>query len=176
MPLLILAVLVGLLAFIIIAMRKEKDIIGFYKAQNIFGRAYAYFTNVFLFDGIALVAGGIITAVAKTQSAMWIMIALGAVFLAIGVLMCLLVYKKCNGELKKRVIWDLIVAGWGFIGRVEFFILCIFFRTWFSLNEPTAYEVNGQTVYAFPGSNDLYDCHGCKVGVASDDYSKAIMR
>lgn len=175
MPLLIFAVLVGFLVFIIISMRKEKDIIGFYKAQKIFGRAYAYFTIVFLFDGIGFVVGGIITATIKKQGSIWIMIALGAVFFAIGVLMCVLVYKKCSGELKKRVVWDLIVAGWGFIGRVGFFILSIFFQTWFSLNEPTAYEVNGQIVYAFPGSNDLYDCHGCKVGVANDDYSKAIM-
>lgn len=176
MPLLILAVLVGFLVFIVISMRKEKDIIGFYKAQGIFGRAYAFFAVDFLFGGLISIAGGIIIAVTQEQSAAGVMIALSVVMTAIGVLMYLLVYKKCTGELKKRVLLDLTMAGWGFYGRIEFFILALFFHTWFNLNEPTAYEINGQTVYAFPGSQDLYDCHGCKVGVASDDYSKAIMR
>lgn len=175
MPLLILAVSVGFLAFIIISMKKEKDIIGFYKAQGIFGRAYAFFAVDFLFGGLCTVAGGIIIAITRKDSTAGIMIALGAVMTVIGVLMYILVYKKCTGELKKRIIWDLTMAGWGFVGRIEFFILALFFHAWFNLNEPTAYEVNGQTVYAFPGSRDLYDCHGCKVGVASDDYSKAIM-
>lgn len=176
MPLLILAVSVGFLVFIIISMRKEKDIIGFYKAQGIFGRAYAFFAVDFLFGGLCTVAGGIIIAVTQKQGAAGVMIALGAVMAAIGVLMYLFVYKKCTGELKKRVCLDLTMAGLGFAGRIEFFILALFVHTWFTLNEPTAYEINGQTVYAFPGSRDLYDCHGCKVGVANDDYSKAIMR
>ena len=62
------------------------------------------------------------------------------------------------------------MASWGLMGKIEFFILALFVYTWFTLNEPTAYEVDGQVVYTFPGSRDLYDCHGCKVGVASDDY------
>lgn len=40
---LLIGLIIGFLVFVVISIRKEKDIIGFYKAQGIFGRAYAFF-------------------------------------------------------------------------------------------------------------------------------------
>ncbi len=174
--LLLTALMIGFLVFIIISIKKEKDIIGFYKAQGLFGRAYAFFAVDFFFGGLIGLAGGIITLVLSGELTVLAMIGLALIMLGVGVFMYVRIYKKCQGELKKRIFLDLTMAGWGFAGRIELFVLAIFFHTWFELNKPTAYEVNGRTVYAFPGSNDLYDSSGCKVGVANDDYTKAVMK
>lgn len=168
---------VGFLVFVFVSIKKEKDIIGFYKAQGIFGRAYAFFAVDFLFGGLADIVVGIIVAVSSEEiGSILAVIGAGVAMMSVGIFMYVRIYKKCQGELKKRVFLDLTMAGWGFAGRVEFFLLAIIFNTWFDLNKPTEYEVNGRTVYAFPGSNDLYDSSGCKVGVANDDFTKANMR
>lgn len=172
-----LALSVVLLVFMFICMRKEKDIIGFYKAEGLFGRAYAYFFCDFLLAGLALIIMSIIGVNKIVPGVLGLIlgILLGLVTIGISVLMFIRVYKKCPGELKKRLFLDMLVAGLGFSTRIGLFILVIFNHAWFELNKPTAYEVNGRTVYAFPGSKDLYDSSGYRVGKANDDYTKATM-
>ena len=176
---LLIAVMIGFLVFVIVSMTKEKSIVGFYKAQGLFGRAYAYFFSGLFYGGIISIIMCIILEIdskKKNVPMLIAQIAVEIVAIFIGVMMFRRVQKKCPGELRKRLFLDLSMAGLGFIGRVGFFIVAIFFHTWFVVNKPTEYVVDGRTVYAYPGSNDLYDAAGNKVGVANDDYSKAYMR
>ena len=177
--LLLLALFAGLFVFMIISMIKENTIVGFYKAQGLFGRAYAYFFCNFLFAGIYLVVASIIFA-DQIISELGVIglpaaILFGVVVIGISVLMYIRVYKKCPGELKKRLLLDFMMAGVGFSTKISFFFLVIFYHAWFTLNQPTEYVVNGRTVYAYPGSRDLYDSSGFKVGEANDDFTKAHM-
>lgn len=179
MQFLLLALLFGFLIFMFISMKKEKAIIGFYKAQGLFGRAYAYFFLDFLGVGIMLIVTSIIDVDAIISEmgviGLSVRILFGLALIGISGLMFIRVYKKCPGELKKRLFIDLLMAGIGFSTRVALFFLIIFNHVWFELNRPTAYEVNGRTVYAYPGSNDLYDSSGFRVGVANDNFTKAKM-
>ena len=176
---LLLALYVVLFVFMIISMKKEKAIIGFYKAQGLFGRAYAYFFCDFLAVGICVIVASIISSDMIISEIGVIGLLAGIIFglalIGVSVLMYIRVYKKCPGELRKRLFMDLLMAAVGFSTRVALFVLVIFIHTWFELNKPTEYVVNGRTVYAYPGSKDLYDSSGFKVGEANDDFTKAHM-
>ena len=56
-----------------------------------------------------------------------------------------------------------------------FFVLMFLISTWWTLEQPTAYEVNGRTAYAFPGSNELYDENGHHVGDTNSGRTKAVL-
>jgi hypothetical protein len=43
------------------------------------------------------------------------------------------------------------------------------------MNAPVEYTVNGRTVYAFPGSDDLYDGDGNRVGKINPGGKDAMM-
>ena len=177
MTYILMALLAVLLIFMFICMAKEKAIIGFYKAEGLFGRAYAYFFSDFLLVGIALIIMSIIGVNMIMDGALGVIIGilLGLVMIGISVLMFIRVSKKCPGELKKRLFWDMLVAGLGFSTRIALIFIIIFNHAWLEANKPTAYEVDGRIVYAYPGSNELYDSSGHKVGIANNDRTQATM-
>ena len=78
-------------------------------------------------------------------------------------------------RLKHRFLKDMLLIFFGTIYRVGFFIFMFVIRTWWEFSKPREYIVNGQTVYAFPGSRDLYSSNGIRVGVANDNMTEAVM-
>lgn len=172
--------------------RKSKPLGGFYKAINVCGRWYNYFMVDFLAVGVFGVTAALVTLVMGimgklkgssgepvglgTLLPMVLMYAAGgAVIFLLGCFMYKRVYAKCPDDLKSRFLKDMLVMGIGTAVRIGLFVLMFVIKTWWEFSKPTEYTVNGQTVYAFPGSNDLYDGWGTRVGVANEDRTKAVM-
>lgn len=188
----ILLILVIILLFVlmIIAVKKEKSLTGFYKSINVCGRWYSFFTINFILSGIlAFIALPIFLVLNSTGklkempglmegdiTLLLITFGLAAVIcIPIGFFMFKRAYNRCPIELRKRLFKDMFFIFLGANFRLGFFFLMFLIKTWWVFNKPTEYTVDGQTVYAYPGSNDLYDANGRCVGVANSDRTKAVM-
>ncbi len=178
MEILLIIPMLALLVFIIYSAVKVKKIAGFYKEMQMFGRVYAFFTFLFLADSVFIAISSIIMfALNQIEILHLLLLLVIAVGCGVaGVFMYMRVYKKCPDELKKRLLLDIIIIGLGSVTRVYLFVFAIFIHTWYELNKPVQYTLyNGDVVYKYPDSNDVYDRHGYKVGRLSDDGGKVIL-
>ncbi len=159
------------------SMRKDKSIAGFYSSIGVCGRWRAFFTMYLLSMGVASVIAIPVNLALKmasvTECIAFAVVA--AVSFALGLLMYRKIYEKCPASLKKRLLWDMFIIFFGVVSRIALFFLMFIFAMWWAMNRPTAYEVDGKTVYAYPGSDTLYDEYGHEVGRANSDRTRAIM-
>lgn len=169
---------VALLAIMYWSAKRAKPLGGFYKAINVCGRWYNYFMVDFLFAGVVGMVSVPVLLVTGTRIPMVLLVldaVCSAAIFVLGYFMYKRVYAKCPDELKSRFLQDMLVMGIGTATRVSLFILMFMIKTWWELTKPTEYIVNGQIVYAFPDSKELYDSSGTCVGIANDGMTKATM-
>lgn len=162
--------------------RKEKSLAGFYSSINVCGRVRAFFTGYLMLVGvisaIALVVNLVLTIGGNGQASVSDYISFvvcGAACFLIGFFMYRKIYNNCPECLQKRLLKDIAIITIGITFRISLFFLMFIFHMWWQMNKPTAYEVDGRTVYAYPGSNDLYDESGNRVGTANSDRTSAVM-
>lgn len=183
MGVLMLVVTVAFFVLVFWCVRKEKSLSGFYSQIKVCGRWYAFLTADVLLAGVgSLVAVPVLAVMnfmAPAEEASWTEVLSFAFYAVVLIPIGLLLYnrarKKCPEQLKGRLLWDMVIIMVGTSFRLSLFFLMFLFRMWWELNAPDAYEVNGRTVYAFPGSGDLYDGAGNRVGRLNDDKTEAIM-
>lgn len=186
----LVAATILLFALMVYGMRKEKSLSGFYKSINVCGRWYSWFTMDLILVGVGslialpvLIVLNVLGKLDKVSAEMGgsfssiiITFALAAViFIPAGFLMFKHAYKKCPEELQKRLFRDMVVIFFGVTFRLDLFILMFIIKGWWGMNAPVEYTVDGRTVYAFPGSDDLYDDDGNCVGKANAERTSAVM-
>jgi len=170
---------VALIVLMVICLKKDKSLVGFYKATNICGRAYAFFTADFLLTGaftcpVGIIMSVILAANSKKKINLFSMIMtfviVAIIALALGIFMYRNAARKCSPELKRRLLRDMFIIMFATAIRVWLFILRFFIATWFEANKPTPYYLpTGETVYALPWSNELYSASGYFVGHLNND-------
>lgn len=186
LPVLILVGAILLFVLIFWLMRKEKDLSGFYSEIQVCGRWSAYWTMDFLIVGVACVLAlpvllvlllmGKLNGIEGGPGIPFVFVAIcAALGLGVGVPLFRRAYNKCPEPLRKRLALDMFIIMLGAGFRLAFCFLNFIIGTWMELNKPTAYEVGGKTVYAYPGSNELYDEYGNHVGTANSDRTSAVM-
>ena len=166
--------------------RKEKTLSGFYSSINVCGRGRAFFAGYLFLTSVISVISLVVTLVSlifsKGQgsfadgigSILGVVIC-GAVCFLISRTLYRGIYNNCPEELRKRLPKDILIITMGITFRISLFFLMFIFHMWWQMNKPTAYEVDGRTVYAYPGSNDLYDESGNHVGTTNSDRTSAVM-
>lgn len=159
----------------LICMNREKSISGFYSQIGVCGRWHGFFALYLMLAGIVSVVFSFISLFSGKFAEVPVYFIVAGILGGIGYLLYKRAYNRCPDSLKKRLLRDLIVVMFGMLMRISLFFLMFVFGMWWEMNKPTAYEVNGRRVYAYPGSNDLYDESGFHVGVANDDRTAAIM-
>lgn len=157
--------------FGIFCLTKDRKLVGFYKSIGSFGRVYSYLLLCCLI-GVILSVVYMIGGSTKERGAM---VVCGIIALAGSVLMFFLLFRKCGDITKGRVLFDYLVISVGTTMRISLFIMRLFVKTWYVMYGPTEYTVDGQTVYLYPGSNVMYDCHGHRVGEANSSRTAAVM-
>ena len=171
MVVILISIFFAIIAFL--SLRKDRQLVGFYKSIGSYGRIYSYLLLVCL---VAVVVFPIVIfsgMVGKEyKGAMIFGIIAG---LAFGALLIFLLFRKFKEIPKGRVLWDYFIIALGTTMRVSLFIMRIFFKLWYTSIKPTAYTVDGKTVYIYPGSNIVYDSNGYRVGEANSDHTKAVM-
>ncbi len=162
--------------------KKEPDISGFYKQIKVCGRLSSYLLLDFLVVGIIGMCVALVWLIQNIMGTAEVgalysilLILLSTALMALGLFIYARALKKCPEDLKPRLFRDMLWIGMGFSIRVSFFILMFIIKTWWELHKPVAYMVNGRTVYAYPGSNDLYDEFGNRVGITDSSRSEAYM-
>ncbi len=161
----------GILA--LLSLRKDRKLVGFYKSIGSYGRIYSYLLLVCLVAVVifpVVIFSGMVGK--EDKGAMIFGIIAG---LALGALLIFLLFRKCKEVPKGRVLLDYLIISLGTTMRVSLFIMRIFFKLWYTSIKPTAYTVDGKTVYIYPGSNVVYDGNGYRVGEANSDHTKAVM-
>lgn len=167
--------IVGVVALIlgILAMNKEPKLSGFYSQLQVCGRWGAFFAIYLMMTTVVAVLSPLIllftgelegaSAATVAGTVIGIVIA-GVACGALGFFLYRRIQKKCPENLRKRFLWDMIVIFFGTMFRIGFFLLAFLIKTWWLYTAPTVYEVNGKTVYRYPGSEELYDEYGLHVG------------
>ena len=156
-------------------MRKEKELIGIYKATKTFGRFYAFLAVDLLVGGIcAPIASIVIMLTSEENGAMSVpamlgIVAIGVVLAALGVLMYKRAYKKCPDDLKSRCYKDLTIIGFGVIIRFSLFFMMFVIKTWWEFNKPREYILtDGTKVYVY-NDGTVYSMSGRKGTLAEID-------
>lgn len=161
----ILLIVLPVLFFILLfwCMKKEKELVGVYKATKTFGRIYAAIAVDLLFGGIcAPIASIIIMLISEENGIMSVpavlgVIVAGAAVTALGVFMYKRAYKKCPEALKSRCYKDLTIIGFGAIIRVSLFVMMFVFKTWWEFSKPEVYTLSdGTEVYVY-NDGTVYD-------------------
>ena len=169
--------IVAFFVMMLLCIKKEKKLIGFYSAIGVCGRWYASITADFLLLGIGAPVVSAVAIMAKLFGGLkdvplgaMLAIALSAViFLPLGLLMLRNAQKKCPESLRKRLPLDMVIILLGTSFRLGLFFLAFIFHMWFKAHEPRYYEVNGKTYYAYPGSDKLYAPGGFEAGRLVDN-------
>ena len=159
--------------------RREKELVGFYKAIHVCGRWYNFFMMDILLAGALYAVGCPVVLVimfiknATEKQMGWgqlifgstIGIVFSAAIFGVGLLMYRHALKKVPDDLKKGFFKDALIMFFGTNFRLAFFFIGILFYTQWWQNRPVAYTVNGKVCYSYGElSDDLYDEHGWKVG------------
>jgi hypothetical protein len=175
----LIVVIILLFALMVYGIRKEKSLSGFYKSINVCGRWYSWFTMDFILAGVGslialpvLIVLNVLGKLDKLSAEMGgsfssiiiTFVLAAAIFIPVGFLMFRHAYKKCPEELQKRLFIDMLAIFFGATLRLSLIFLMFIIKGWWVINAPVKYTVNGHTVYAFPGSDDLYDEDGKHVG------------
>lgn len=177
LPIVLILVGISIIVLMVICLKKDKSLAGFYKSINVCGRAYAFFTANFLLVGTvvapAVIIVGLVQAFSakdsKNTSGVWITVLALAVTMAAALLLGIFMYrraaKKSGPKLKRKLLRDMFIIMFATAIRIWLFILLIFVKTWLAVNEPVIYSLpDGSRVYAYPGSDVLYDQNGCFAG------------
>ena len=178
-----LAASIAFFVLVFACIRKEKSLVGFYKQLGVCGRWYAFITGDFLLAGIGAPIACVVMAVLKLAGKMddmpWAsllgVLISGLMALPIGLLLVRLAKKRCPKALHGRLVKDMIIIMVGTCFRLGLFFMAFLVHAWWKANQPTAYEVNGKIYYAYPGSDDLYDASGFRMGKLTSDHNHAVM-
>lgn len=136
------------LAACVVCATKESKLTGTYKALNVYGRLTAYLALDFLMVGIMGILSPILAIfdVQFVDGGPIVGFLLGAVMLALAVLLYFRAYQKCPDFMKKKCIPSMIVSGLGVAIKI-----CIFFLgfVWKLTGPQTMVTDNGEEVYVF---------------------------
>lgn len=192
MEIILIVAAILMLCLLWMCAKKSNELAGFYKAVGICGRWYAVFTGACIFGGIFTIIIGIVAGAGMLIGAgagktklpevsgesmagiIGTVIAL-VIVLAIGIFMYKRLLKKCPGELRKRLLRDIMVIGIGTGVRVSLIFMIFIIKTWLEMSKPIEYTVDGKRVWRRPGCNELYDSSGYYVGQYNPDTGKARM-
>lgn len=147
-----------MLAALFVCMMKEKNIVGIYKANHVFGRGYALFAVDLIVGGIGAPISNIILGTASAQGISTAgMVVMGLIMAAIGVFMYKKAYDKCPDSLKSSCCKDLTIVGLGVLLRVSLFFMMFIAKSWWEFNKVEEYRLdNGLEVYV-DQSGTVYD-------------------
>lgn len=128
MQFIIVLLAVAFLAACAVCAFKESRITGTYKAAGVYGRIKAYLALDLTAAGVIATLGGIAGLFTKEGRAQGVgsllgYIVLGAVLLALGVLIYMRAYAKCPPALKKKCISSMILSGLGVSIKVAVFFI-----------------------------------------------------
>lgn len=165
----ILAIIGALVMFGIMfwAMNREPKISGFYSQLRICGRWGAFFAIYLMLVAVVAVVMSVVLLFSEASADAGTVVGIvgaGAVCFLLGFFLYRRIHKKCPESLRKRLLWDMIVVCFGVLFRISFFVMAFVFETWWLYTAPTVYEVDGKTVYRYPGSKELYDEYGFHAG------------
>lgn len=178
-----LAVVGAILYFVLmfLCMKREKKLSGFYSAIGVCGRWYGLIAGYCMLFVPACPIMLVMTLLQNEGGAgqAWIdglmIVGVSAAMAFLGYYMYRRAAKKCSEQMRKRLLWDMLVIALGATFRLSLFIMYFLLKTWWLLDKPKVYSVDGRTVYAYPGSADLYDEYGRHVGKLADFGGTAIM-
>lgn len=165
-------VAIGFAVLCLICACMESKVIAPYKWFHVFGRVKAYLALDFLVGGVVLLGAAVLGKSDVVGVPGGAGIAIGAVLLALSVLLYWTTLRKCPDMLKKKCVISMIVTGLGVTMKI-----CIFFISivWKITAPKTVEASDGITYIVYDG--DVYLPDGTKVGhggagnitVAKDD-------
>ena len=176
------AVLVGIIILLVYCMRRDRNLVGFYKQINVCGRFYAFITADCLQVGAVCLIGTPVVFILTLlgvfdqngSSSGWTICLTGAVTAAVMLTLGIFLYrraaKKCDAVLKRALLKDMFIITWATAFRIQLWIAIIFIHTWF-LSNCRYYCIlsDGTAVYIYPGSNMLFNSSGCWIATV-DNY------
>ena len=166
-----------LIAVAAVTMKKEKTLLGFYRAVGLFGRGYAVITLLLLLAGLvlAVMAALLLLLTEREQTEGLIVFGAGFVLLLVAIILVERLRAKCAGKLRRRLTKDLLLCGCGGFFRVALFLVGLLYPAWWDVKHPEEFIMDdGDSVYALPGSRSLYNDHAQRVAVANEAMTKAI--
>ena len=158
-------------------MKREKKLLGFYRAVGLFDRGYAVFTLLLLVAGfaIAVTAALLLLLTEREQTEILIFFGVGFLLLVVGIILVERLRAKCRGKLRRRLTKDLLLCGCGGFFRVALFLVGLLFPTWWEMQHPVEFIMDdGDSVYALPGTRSLYNESAERVAVANETMTRAI--
>ncbi len=158
-------------------MKREKKLLGFYRAVGLFDRGYAVFTLLLLVAGfaIAVTAALLLLLTEREQTEILIFFGVGFLLLIVGIVLVERLRAKCAGKLRRRLTKDLLLCGCGGFFRVALFLVGLLYPAWWDAKHPEEFILDdGDSVYALPGSRSLYNDRARRVAVANEAMTKAI--
>lgn len=168
-----IAVLVAFIVFVVFCLKKDRNLVGFYKQINVCGRFYAFITADCLQVGTICLIGTPVVFVLNllgmfdenSKNSGWticltIFIA-SAIMLPLGIFLYRRAAKKCDPGLKRTLLKDMFIIMWATAIRIYLIIFIIIIHTWLVANAPLYYILpDGKKVFVYPGSDRLYDYNG----------------
>ena len=166
-----------LIILAVVTMKKEKNLLGFYRVVGLFGRGYAVLTLLLLLAGlaIAVAAALLLLLTEREQTEILIFFGAGFLLLIVGIILVERLRAKCRGKLRRRLTGDLLLCGCGGFFRIVLFPVGLLFPSWWEMKHPEEFIMDdGDSVYALPGSRSLYNERAERVAVANEAMTKAI--
>ena len=171
---------VAYIVFGIISLKKEVRLASFYNGIKVAGRWKAFFASYLLLVGVAslvvfivmlimgLAASGGETAEGTSTLESSFVFAFLAVGASIpGFLIHMKMYKKCPVELRKRYFGDMFIIFFGNLFKISIIAVSIFIRVFWRMSTAIEYRLSdGQIVYVYPKTSEVYDNTGKKIGKA----------
>ena len=126
-----IVLLIGLLIFAFVGLAKENRINMKYK--KVFGRVRSYLFADFISVGVLSIIVLILSPFDPELKKVvgdnaFIYIGLGALVLALGVLIYIITLKKCPEDLKKGLFMNMFLDGWGIALKISLFFLPFVFK------------------------------------------------
>lgn len=149
--------IVGVIIFIVCAI-KESSTTGLYKFFGVYGRLKAYLFIDMVGAGIAMIVSAFIPGLDLEYSPI-MMVLIGVVCLAIGILIYITTALKCPAGLKSRLLISMIISGLGIAMKIVVFFL---FFVWKIYGPQEMVTSSGETVYRI--GSDIYDASGNRLG------------
>lgn len=177
-----IAVLVALIGFMVFCLKRDRDLVGFYKQINVCGRFYAFITADCLQVGAICLIGtpvvfiltllGVFDQNSKTSG--WTVCltyaVAAAIMLSLGIFLYRRAAKKCDPGLQRTLLKDMFIIMWATVIRIDLIIFIIFAHTWLVANAPLYYLLpDGREVFVYPRSNRVYDYNGSLVAIIDND-------
>ena len=160
-----------------VTMKREKKLLGFYRAVGLFDRGYAVITLLLLVAGFAIAVAAVLLLLLteREQTEILIFFGVGFLLLVVGIVLVERLRAKCAGKLRRRLTKDLLLCGCGGFFRVALFLVGLLYPAWWDAKHPEEFILDdGDSVYALPGSRSLYNDRARRVAVANEAMTKAI--